>query len=153
MSIKTKLRLGIGLLFLMILLLSAVGIKNITALKNDTANILADNYNSLEYCENMIAALDLLQQKQDGIPIFEKNMNLQMNNITELGEKEEIGEISGRLDTLKSDPFNVHLHLMIRKNISRIMEANRAAIEHKSEIANETAQEANTWIMLTSILR
>lgn len=150
MSIKTKLRLGIGLLFLMILLLSAVGIKNITALKNDTANILADNYNSLEYCENMIAALDLLQQKQDGLPIFEKNMNLQMNNITEPGEKEEIGEISGRLDTLKSDPFNVHLHLMIRKNISRIMEANRAAIEHKSEIANETAQKANTWIMLTS---
>ncbi|MCE7043802.1 ATP-binding protein [Dyadobacter sp. CY312] len=152
MKIKTKLRLGIGLLFTMILVLSVVGIKNITALKNDTSNILADNYNSLEYSENMIAALDLLQQKQDGLPVFEKNLNLQKNNITEPGEGEATGEIVGRLDKLKADPFNANLHLMIRKDISRVMEVNRAAIEHKSSIANQTAKTANTWIVLSSTL-
>ena len=152
MRIKTKLRLGIGLLFLMILLLSAVGVKNINALKNDTANILADNYNSLEYCENMIAALDLMQQKQQGLPAFEKNLGLQKQNVTEPGEGEATGEIVGRLDELKSDPSNLNLHLLIRKDISRIMELNRAAIEHKSGIANQTAKTANTWIVITSTL-
>jgi NtrC-family two-component system sensor histidine kinase KinB len=152
MSIKNKLRLGIGLLFLMILLLSVVGIKNISSLKNDTANILADNYNSLEYCENMIAALDLLQQKQDGLPKFEENLRRQKNNITEPIEGDATGQIVGRLHELKSNPYNAHLHLMIRKDISRIMETNRSAIEYKSSIANQTAKKANTWIVVTSTL-
>jgi NtrC-family two-component system sensor histidine kinase KinB len=152
MSIKTKLRLGIGLLFLMILLLSTVGIGNINALKSDTKNILADNYNTLEYCEHMIAALDMLLQKQDGMPIFEKSLNLQKSNVTEPGEEQATEQISHRLARLKSNPQDVHLHLLIRKDIFRIMELNMAAIERKSNIANQTAKTGNTWIVISSTL-
>jgi NtrC-family two-component system sensor histidine kinase KinB len=150
MRIKTKLRLGIGLLFLMILLLSAVGIKNINALKNDTDNILADNYNSLEYCQNMIAALDLMQQRQQGLPVFEKNLELQKLNNTEPGEKEATEMIVGRFNDLRASPQNAALHLLIRVDISKITELNREAIQRKSGIANQTAHEANTWIVITS---
>lgn len=152
MNIKTKLRLGIGLLFLMILLLSIVGISKINALKNDTKNILADNYNTLEYCENMIAALDLMQQKQDGLAAFEKNLNLQKENVTEPGEKHATDQITMRLAQLKINTLDVNLHQMIRKDISRIMELNMAAIQRKSEIANQTAATGNTWIVITSTL-
>ncbi|TDE17076.1 HAMP domain-containing sensor histidine kinase [Dyadobacter psychrotolerans] len=152
MNIKTKLRLGIGFLFMMILLLSAVGLRNINALKNDTKNILADNYNTLEYAKNMIAALDVIQQNQNGFPDFEKNLNLQKSNITEPGEKQATEQISLRLVKLKENPQDVNLHLLIRKDVSRLMELNMAAIQRKSDLAQNTAETANQWIVITSTL-
>jgi len=152
MKIKTKLRLGIGLLFMMILLLSAVGVRNINALKNDTMNILTDNYNTLEYSKNMIAALDVIQQKQDGFPDFEKNLDLQKKNVTEPGEEQATYRIGTQLARLKANPQDASLHLSIRKDISMIMELNMAAIQRKSDIAHNTAETANKWIVITSTL-
>jgi NtrC-family two-component system sensor histidine kinase KinB len=152
MRIKIKLILGIGLLFMMILLLSTVGIKNINALKNDTENILVDNYNTLEYCENMVAALDAIRQNQHGLPVFEKNLGLQQKNVTEPGEAQATEQIQQKLGQLKASPMDVDLHLSIRKDISRIMELNMAAIQRKSDIAKGTAKTGNTWIVLTSTL-
>lgn len=152
MSIKTKLRLGIGLLFLMILLLSTVGISNINALKSDTENILVDNYNTLEYCEKMIAALDEIQQEKQFISVFETNLNLQKRNVTEQGEGQATQQIIERLEKLKQNPENINLHLLIRKDIFRIMELNRIAIERKSNIANQTAKTGNTWIVISSTI-
>ena len=152
MKIKTKLRLGIGLLFTMILLLSAVGIRNINALKNDTENILTDNYNTLEYCKNMMVALDQEQQKHRGFDDFEKNLDLQKKNITEPGEGKATEQLSGHLNELKSSPQDAKLHFLIKKDISQIMELNIAAIKHKSDIAKNTAATANKWIVITSTL-
>ena len=152
MKIKNKLRLGIGLLFMMILVLSAVGVRNINALKNDTKNILADNYNTLQYCKNMIAALDVVRTKQVGFDDFEKNLNLQKKNITEPGEGEATEQISKQLVQLKKSPHDVNLHLLLIKDISRIMELNMTAIQRKSDIAENTAETANQWIVITSTL-
>ncbi|WP_221393638.1 ATP-binding protein [Dyadobacter sp. NIV53] len=152
MKIKTKLRLGIGLLFLMILILSAVGVSSINALRNDTKNILTDNYNTLQYCKNMIAALDVIRQKQSGFDDFEKNLDLQKKNITEPGEGEATGQISRQLARLKENPKDVNLHLIIIKDISRIMELNMTAIQRKSRIAENTAETANQWIVIASTL-
>ena len=49
MKIKTKLTLGVGLLFFLIVLLVALGVRQLHTLANDTENILVDNYNSLDY--------------------------------------------------------------------------------------------------------
>ena len=74
MKIKTKLTLGVGLLFLLIILLSIVGAKYINELKADTENILVANYNSLEYSRNMLVALEegseKALQKFDFIRVF-----------------------------------------------------------------------------------
>jgi PAS domain S-box-containing protein len=152
MKIKTKLRLGIGILFTMILVLSAVGVHNINALKNDTKNILADNYNTLEYCKNMIASLDVIRQKKSGFDDFVKNLDLQKKNITEPGEGEATEKISRQLAQLKENPRDVNLHLLLISDISRIMELNMAAIQRKSDIAEKTAKTANQWIVITSTL-
>ena len=58
MKIKTKLTLGVGLLFLLIILLSLVGVRNINALKQDTEYILVANYNSVEYARYMLSSLE-----------------------------------------------------------------------------------------------
>ncbi len=152
MKIKTKLRLGIGLLFMMILALSAVGVRNINVLKTDTENILADNYNTLEYCENMVSALDAIQQGHNGLPVFEKNLALQKRNVTEPGEGQATEQITQRLAQLKAKPMDANLHLLIRNDISGILKLNMAAIGRKSDIAKSTAKTGNTWIVITSTL-
>ncbi|GLU51157.1 HAMP domain-containing sensor histidine kinase [Dyadobacter frigoris] len=152
MKIKTKLTLGIGLLFFMILLLSSVGIRNINALKNDSENILIANYNTLEYARNMLMALDEIQLKSDGFDDFEKNLDKQKNNVTEQGEAQATDQISHHLQLLKANPKDETLHLLIRKDISEIMRLNMIAIQRKSDIAKETARTANIWIVMSSTI-
>lgn len=54
MKIKAKLFLGVGSLFAMIVILTAIGGIYITRLSNDTKNILTANYNTLDYSRQML---------------------------------------------------------------------------------------------------
>ncbi|MGZ6501207.1 MAG: hypothetical protein ACXVDX_21050 [Bacteroidia bacterium] len=58
MKIKVKLTLGVGLLFLCIILLAVLGTLYINAINKDTQNILVANYNTLDYSRSMLIALD-----------------------------------------------------------------------------------------------
>ena len=71
MKIKTKLTLGVGLLFILILLLTVVGAKYINDLKHDTENILVANYNSLQYANNILGALE--QEMPYSFEIIDQN--------------------------------------------------------------------------------
>ena len=87
MKIKTKLNLGVGLLFVLILILSLVGAYYIFSIKKDTENILKANYNTLEYSRNMLLSLDEINIDQaKSISVFESNLQNQIDNITEAGE-------------------------------------------------------------------
>lgn len=152
MKIKTKLTLGVGLLFLMIIILSLVAARYINVLKNDTENILVDNYNTLEYSRNMLRSLDQTQQSTKAFLVFEDNLNRQRKNVTEIGEREATDAISDHLTQLKQTPANLLLHQVIRKDITELMRLNMEAIQRKSEIAQETARSANLWIVITGTL-
>ena len=54
MKIKTKLVLGVGLLFAMIVVLTAISTTYINRLSDDSKNILTDNYNTIAYCRHML---------------------------------------------------------------------------------------------------
>ena len=82
MKIKTKLTLGVGLLFMLIILVSVVGTKYINDLKVDTEIILVANYNSLEYSRNMLSALD--DNTAKAIKNFENNCIDPLNSWTRL---------------------------------------------------------------------
>jgi len=152
MKIKTKLTLGVGLLFLMIMILSLVAARYINVLKNDTENILVDNYNTLEYSRNMLMSLDQTQRGTKAFLTFEDNLNKQRENVTEIGEREATDAISEHLTQLKQDPSNLQLHQIIRKDITELMRLNMEAIQRKSEVAKETARSANLWIVITGTL-
>jgi len=152
MKIKTKLTLGVGLLFLMIIILSLVAARYINVLKNDTENILVDNYNTLEYSRNMLRALDETQRSQNAFLIFEDNLNKQRKNVTEIGEREATDAIAQHLTQLKTTPANLAMHQLIRKDITELMRLNMEAIQRKSEVAKETARSANLWIVITGTL-
>lgn len=152
MKIKTRLTFGVGLLFLLILLLAILGMWYINALKNDTNNILTANYNSVQYARNMILALDEINSNPKAVKKFEDNLNLQENNETEVGEKEATNELATNFKTLLTDPADTAIRQIIRKNILTVMDLNMQAIVRKSKVASGTAQTATVWIAVAGAL-
>lgn len=152
MKIKTKLNAGVGLLFTMIILLAVLGGWYINKLKKDTNNILVANYNTLEYSRNMLLSLENTPNNTASFLAFEKHLINQQKNITEPGEKEITDSISAHFFALKNNPKDFILQSKIRKDITGLMELNMNAIEHKSEIANATADNAIVVISAAGML-
>ena len=152
MKIKTKLNAGVGLLFLMILVLSVLSGWYINQLKKDTNNILKANYNTLQYSRNMLLALEEISSDPLAYGVFEKHLEKQQKNVTEPGEKEATDNVAVHFRALKKDSGNVALQSSIRKDIAELMQLNMSAIEHKSSIADSTAKSAIMAISVTGML-
>lgn len=152
MRIKTKLTLGVGLLFLLILVLAIVSSAYINRLKNDTENILVSNYNTLEYTRKMMLALDEIQQSPMALSEFEQNLQLQKVNVTETGEKEATQKLEAHYMQFRNDTASATLPALMRRDISLIMTLNMQAIQRKTHIAQATAGNANLWIATAGTL-
>ena len=142
MKIKTKLNIGVGLLFMMILLLSILSGWYINQLKKDTNNILKANYNTLQYSRNMLLALEEINSDPLAFSVFEKHLKQQQENVTEPGEKESTDNVAIHFKALKKDSANLGLQTSIRKDLAELMQINMSAIEHKSTVADSTAKNA-----------
>jgi len=110
MTLKKKLTLGLGFLFLIIFVLAVFCSYYVGKLSQDAENILKDNYKSLVFSKDMIAALEDMrtaigsivfnpaddQKTSDyyrklfeaGRTEFEKNLKSENSNITEIHESE-----------------------------------------------------------------
>ncbi|MBK8749810.1 MAG: HAMP domain-containing protein [Saprospiraceae bacterium] len=150
MKIKTKLTLGVGLLFILIILLSIVGAFNINALKSDTENILKANYNSLLYSRNILSVLNNPSEKT--IQVIEDNLKKQENNATEIGELDANLELRNNIEAYKKNNSNSSVQLAIQENLFQIMDMNMQAIQRKSEVAKTTADKAVFWIVVTGTI-
>lgn len=145
MKVKTKLLLGVGALFLMIVLLTVIGSLNIHNSKQDTQKILVANYKSLEYAKNMILALDNPDTTQ-GNKIFSENLKKEAENITEKNERETVQLLSQNYAAYQAQP-DAQKAQAIRENIGEIMHLNMLAIQRKSDTAIHTSQNAYYWIL------
>lgn len=153
MKIKTKLNLGVGLLFVLIIVLTLVSGYYIFSIKKDTQNILKANYNTLEYARNMLLSLeDLSINETKSIAIFKTNLKLQIVNITEKGEDIATNNLQKVFAALEKDTANETLKNQIRQDIFEIMKLNMKAIKQKSDVAKHTAEEANLWIAVVGTL-
>jgi NtrC-family two-component system sensor histidine kinase KinB len=152
MKIKTKLRLGIGLLFAMITVLAVVGISQVSLLSADSRNILIANHNSLEYTRQMLRALDELEVHAGALDTFKKNLEAQQKNITEIGEKELTAQLAGHFEKLKMNVRDREAVELIRNDALEIMSINLDAINRKSHIASQTAKSSMVWIGITGTL-
>lgn len=150
MKIKTKLTLGVGLLFALIILLIAVSARYIHVLRKDTNNVLVANYNSLEYAKNMLAALDEIPP--NGIQNLEKSLRKQENNITETGERATTQQLRAYFSLYQSDSTPQKYAPLIRGEIFQIMALNMEAIERKNTLAQQRADEAYSFIAIVGTL-
>jgi PAS domain S-box-containing protein len=153
MRIKTKLNLGVGLLFLLIIILTLVSAFYIFSIKKDTENILKANYNTLEYSRNMLLALDEINaNKENAIVTFKENLLNQTKNVTEAGEKKGTDSLQKNFALLEKNSADESLKMQIRQDIFEIMKLNMNAIKQKSDIAKHTAETANLWIAIVGTL-
>jgi PAS domain S-box-containing protein len=153
MRIKTKLNLGVGLLFLLIFILSMVSAYSVFSIKKDTGNILKANYNTLEYSRNMLLSLDeIVFDENKAISIFEINLKKQTKNITEVNEDIVTKNLESNFNLFKQNKSNEKIKAQIRQNIFEIMKLNMNAIKIKSDIAKHTAETANLWIAVVGTL-
>jgi len=152
MKIKAKLILGVGLLFAMVVLLTILSSFFVNKLSGDTKNILVANYNTLEYSRQMLIAVNGGITSIDEKQIFENNLKKQQQNITEPGEKGYTDQLALHFEKLKTNPSDTSLANSITNDLTNIMLVNMEAIQHKSSIAQQTADKANFWIVLVGTI-
>jgi NtrC-family two-component system sensor histidine kinase KinB len=150
MKIKTKITLGVGLLFLLILLLSIVSTRYLFELKSDTENVLVDNYRTLEYCRIMLLSMET--ETGSALQKFEENLQKQEKNISEIHEDEVTRDLRVHFDAFRQKRSDMALQSEIRKDIFKLMDMNMQSIQRKSEMAKETANNAVFWILITGAL-
>lgn len=148
MKIKTKLLLGVGLLFAMVIGITIVSALLVNRLTNDTKKILVANYNSIDYSRIMLHAfnndtIDVAEQK-----IFAENLKKQQQNITETGEQDLTDKLDSDYLLLSKNYNDINLMKTIRNDISNIMLLNMQAIQRKEKQAETTAENAITLITL-----
>jgi signal transduction histidine kinase len=148
MRLKTKLIIGLGFLFIVILVFGILSIVSINRLKNNANLVLKNNYETLVYDNNMLEALNKLPADTSAWKIFEDNLQLQEANITEKGENAATIELRNSFNKYKLKPGDSLSHNKILKNIQIINQVNQQAIQQKNEMAKNSAETANTWLTL-----
>ncbi|MDP2236948.1 MAG: ATP-binding protein [Bacteroidales bacterium] len=152
MNIKTKLKLGIGLLFTLIILLAFLSIKQINSLSTASENIIKDNKETIGYTKNMLKALSEIEEDQQALDAFERNLLKQKSNITEIGEKELTQKLSEDFSLLKQNQKDEELLANLHSTLFEIMSLNLNAIELKNTIAGNIAKKAILIISMLSLV-
>jgi NtrC-family two-component system sensor histidine kinase KinB len=121
MTLKIKLILGLGFLFLIIFALAAFCSYYVGRMGQESDNILKDNYLSVVYSKNMLSGLDNMKTSitsnmynrgrvatmsdyylrlfESGRKVFETNLKAENNNITEIHEKEYVEKLNQDYDS------------------------------------------------------
>jgi PAS domain S-box-containing protein len=154
MTIKNKLRAGIGFLFLLASICCSLSIYFLNRLSADASVILKDNYETLQFVKNIGSALDQNELRLDArqINTIENNLIKQEHNVTEPGEQQLTDSLRSKYEQLKllanDATKQTILRWEVRKLLYGIMQLNMTAIEHKNAVAKETASSATLLVAL-----
>ncbi|MDX2133941.1 MAG: ATP-binding protein [Saprospiraceae bacterium] len=149
MRLRYKLALAFGLFFAAVVLVATLGAWSIHYLNGATRIILEDNYDSIEYVQDMFKALD-----QDSFPLFAMALDRQQHNITEPDEEvitQSIADAFAALKNASAPEKNVY-DARIREGLHRVLDLNQAAIVSKSETARRQGESVYQWIVAISTL-
>jgi signal transduction histidine kinase len=147
-KLKTKIALGGVFLFALLILVGAVSFYYLNRLSEESKAIIKANYETLNYSREMLNELDSLNKNKNDVERFEKNLQLQESNITEQGEKELTILLRKNFNSLKDKGVSDSLQLLIRRDISQIMQINLQAIDKKNQAAQKSAEKAKTIITI-----
>lgn len=148
MTLRSKIALGTVFLFLMLLLIGGLSSYYISVQKNLTEAVLKDNYESLNYCHGMLAAMN--REKMAQLTInrpFAQYLALQEKNVTEKGEAQATAALHQAFTRLPLDSSAV---LAMRSNVLKILQINMQAIQRKNNAAIRSAQQARLYISTLS---
>lgn len=158
MTIKNKLRTGIGFLFVLALICCGLSIYFLNRLSADAGAILKDNYKSVQYVQNVLTAIDSHpgQFTAGQIKTIDENMALQDRNVTEAGERQFTD--SARLTFEKLKSFNNteaeqnQLRVRLHQHLYSVMRVNMDAISRKNAVASSTSHNANVLVAICTLV-
>ena len=158
MKIKTKLRLGFGFLFVVVLLFGAVSLYYMNRISDSSKVILKDNYKSLNFTGKMRTILEdyTIPLSNQAIAQFETQLDLEKNNLTEKGEQQAVATLENafkklinRENPLKDQQASVQ---MIRQQLRFIDALNMKAIVGKNDAAQHGVEEAATFLIFAATI-
>lgn len=154
MKVKTKLRLGFGFLFIVVLFFGATALYYIRDISENSKVILKNNYESLSFAREMRGIIDNSNIADDitARQKFEKFLKNQEHNVTEPGEKEATTKLRNAL-THFSGKQNSRDTLVgpereIRRSLSAIEFLNMQAIIRKDNTARASVNRATLFLGL-----
>ncbi|MEJ7693985.1 ATP-binding protein [Daejeonella sp.] len=149
MKIKSKLRLGFGFLFLMVMSFGGLCGFYLNEIARDSEVILKNNYESLSFTREMRKVLDnnSLPLSAEAASQFHKELIKQESNTTEPGEHELTSKIRKNAEILKSDTSSSIIR-SLRYDLSRIEEINMQAILRKNDQAQRSVKNATLYMQL-----
>ena len=158
MKIKTKLRLGFGFLFLVVLSFGGISLYHINEISIRSKVILKDNYKSLIYVNTMRIALDSQNGNLNAVneTAFANALKLEENNITESGEKLAVNRLRVAFEKIRSPKISLseknEAMSAIRSQLRKIDELNMNAIVRKNENAQKATEKASIYLGITAFV-
>jgi len=156
LNIKNKIRLGTLFLFFLLVLSGGLSIYYLIKLKNETANIIKDNYETLEYGHSMQRQLDSIhlhfRSSASNIAKFDSSLKKQEGNITEQGEGDVTRQLRQLFDKLVAGDSTESSYTSIRRSIQQVLAVNMKAIERKNKTAQQSSESISSILVIIVVL-
>jgi NtrC-family two-component system sensor histidine kinase KinB len=152
MKVKTKLRLGFGFLFVVVLAFGATALFYLRDISESSKGILKDNYKSLSFVRDMRNTLDEndMPLQANALAKFNAALIKQEHNLTERGEKLPTQNIRAVFSSLKTGTNNIVAQAaaekQLRHYLSEVERINMQAIVRKDDNARNKVDNA-TFIL------
>ena len=151
LKLKTKVALGVGFLFTLLLLVGGVGFYYFNKISLESRDVLKDNNKSVEYGRKMLDALNTWEKERGNArKIFEENLAAQETNVTEKGEADVTSTLHHDYNAFLQHDDSMPLQLALQKNISRIIQINLNAINEKNDLSQKAVD--NAKVIITMII-
>lgn len=151
MKTKNKIALSIGILLVVIVSLGVFTSQSTQIMKLNTENILKDNYNSVDYAQKMISAVNLFYKDSvSANKIFIENLRLQEHNVTEREERMVTARLEACFIKFRNHPDKDN-KILLQETVNHLIKLNTDAICLKSGKAVNDARDALIWTIILSI--
>jgi NtrC-family two-component system sensor histidine kinase KinB len=158
MKIKTKLLLGFGFLFVVVIFFGGISLYYMNKISVSSKVILKDNYESLRFARSMRSIID-----DNELPLgataalqFDDQLRREKQNVTEKGEGKAVEELEAAFRVMTETRAGVASHkAALRKaqvQLRRIDELNMNAIVRKNADAQKGVEKAATYLMTAAAL-
>lgn len=154
MKIKTKIQLGFGFLFLVVILFGAISLYNLNRISVSSKVILKDNYESMKFVRAMRTILDNQERPLSSAAVAALSAQLRMEagNITEPGEGKAVAALTEALRLVTLPQAGPESNLALKQayvQLRVIDELNMNAIVRKNNIAHLQIERAGSYVIFT----
>lgn len=156
MKIKTKIDLGFGFLFLVVIFFGGVSLYYMNKISVSSQVILKDNYESMQFVRSMRSLMDdnQLPFSKTVLKKLSAQLQLEANNITEKGEANAVAELQANFRELSTENSNLSRQRELVKQaylqLRLIDELNMRAIVRKNEAGHKGVENAASYLILTA---